>query len=102
MLTAAELCVPSPLMKPWPGRNVTPQRSRDELKLVPLELCWLFGPGIADSPSLIPRRLHFLSHLLLWTVLGVRFLVKLEAHSFSFRSFPTVTNRIILMQLMPK
>ena len=38
----------SPLMKPWPGRNVTPQRSRDELELVPLELCLV----VRASPTL--------------------------------------------------
>ena len=83
MLT--ELCVPSLLMKPWPGRNVTPQWSEGELELVPP--CTLSGcSGIADSPLLIPRRQHFLAHLLPWTVLGVRFFVKLEALPFSFRS----------------
>ena len=72
-------------MKPWPGRNVTPQWSEGELELFPprtLSGC----SGIADSPFLIPRRQHFLAHLLPWTVLGVRLFVKLEALSFSFRS----------------
>ena len=45
-------------MKPWPGRNVTPHRSRDELKLFPLELCWLFGHRRLSltypSPSALP------------------------------------------------
>jgi hypothetical protein len=66
---------------------VTPQRSRNELELVPLELCWLFGHRRLSLPDPSPSALIFLSHLLLWTVLGVRFLVKLEALSFSFRSF---------------
>ena len=77
-------------MKPWPGRNVTPQWSEGELELFPprtLSGC----SGIADSLLLIPHRQHFLAHLLPWTVLGVRLFVKLEALSFSFRSFPFPT-----------
>ena len=54
-------------MKPWPGRNNTPQRSEDELCLV--------VRASPTHPSLIHRRQHFLQR----TVLGVRFLVKLEA-----------------------
>ena len=63
-------------MKPWPGRNETDrlQRRENELELVLLELC-LVVRASRLSPSPIPRRQHFLQR----TVLGVRFLVKLEA-----------------------
>ena len=54
--------------------------------------------GIADSLLLIPRRQHLLAHLLPWTVLGVRLFVKLEALSFSFRSFRPPSTQLCLVE----
>ena len=73
-------------MKPWPGRNDTPQRSENELELVLLELC-LVVRASPTHPSLIPRRQHFLQR----TVLGVRFLVKLEAPSLFYSILLAIT-----------
>jgi hypothetical protein len=87
---------PSPLMKPWPGRNDTPQRREDELELVLLELC-LVVRASQSHPSLTPRRQYFLQR----TVLGVRFLVKLEALSLLFYPFPGGHKLSLLHDLHP-
>ena len=50
-------------MKPWPGRNHAPQWSEGELELFPPRTLSGYS-GIADSLLLIPRRQHFLAHLL--------------------------------------
>ena len=75
---------PSPLMKPWPGRNDTPQRREGELELVLLELC-LVVRASQSHPSLTPRRQYFLSHH--FALDGTRCALPREARSFVFILF---------------
>ena len=54
-------CYLSPLMKPWPDTNDTPQRSENELELILLELCLVVwaSPTLSfpdPSPSAFPAK----------------------------------------------
>jgi hypothetical protein len=97
---------PSPLMKPWPGRNDTPQRREGELELVLLELC-LVVRASQSHPSLTPRRQYFLSHH--FALDGTRCALPREARSFVFtflsfslRSQAELANDYILVRRPPR